>query len=710
MRKEKINALKRLMLTELRAFIVSGCGDQAKGRAVLEAVTVNEELLNAGLTLDPKGIVLVSKMPSGKRKALADNIMSAIVKTPPEPMYPDFPKQVMQMDEATFRVHQVCHYFSTYGLEAIFDREVAGSWMPDVEKTEKSKGDDALLNAKVIKLVEFSKKGFNDVLCELLSKRDRLTSGENQIVELLIEAMPELNFKIDYESFDIKFKENINLLFAAVLESKEMSSDEKANIIKNVCQNTMDVLKCAQKLLNQKKWKLTTSQKKTIVKALEKFDAKDFSGNLAYSRKRSNKFEKIIKALSFNKFAKSEDHIKAVNQLRDGALKSWYATAEDVLMGVRDGTTAGEKAVAFLAQRPGIAVRKINEMLKCGIGKDEIVGGLLPRANGISSKTLVRLMAKCKTSRYIDKNGDYMDVFSIAQDLLEKKIKSVKTQIYGKSIAISERLERELKHSYFTNVKDQNVGYYKPGMSMEIPSGVRKLRMFAFWKNNKAKSWNDATRVDIDVHALINDENGRIFHCGWNGDFKGAGFVHSGDITTGSRAGAAEYIDIDIESAIESGAEAVTFFVNSFTRQKFKNITNVRAGMLAVNNDNEDVKLYNEKNCILSNDINSNETSVVYMTFDLRNRMLTILDEAKNVIRNNNIFDFQQSLISEYTIWDYLESLIKLQECTVISGNVDRDADLEDEYFELVLGHPKEKRQLSLIDNNFFLNDLEVKK
>ena len=700
MRKEKINALKRLMLTELRTFIVSGCGDQAKGRAVLEAVTANEELLNAGLTLDPKGIVLVSKMPPGKRKAFAGNIMSAIVKTPPEPMYPDFPKQVMQMDEATFRVHQVCHYFSTYGLEEIFGREVAGSWMPDVEKTEKSKDDDALLNAKVIK----------DVLCELLSKRDRLTSGENQIVELLIEAMPELNFKIDYESFDIKFKENINLMFAAVLESKAMSADEKANIIKNVCQNTMDILKCTQKLLNQKKWKLTTSQKKTIVKSLEKFDAKDFSGNLAYSRKRSNKFEKVIKALSFNKFSKSDDHISVVNKLRDGALKSWYATAEEMLMGVRDGTTAGEKAVDFLAQRPGIAVRKINEMLKCGIGKDKIVGGMLPRANGISSKTLVRLMAKCKTSRYIDKNGDYMDVFSIAQDLLEKKIKSVKTQIYGKSIAISERLERELKHSYFTNVKDQNVGYYKPGMSMEIPSGVRKLRMFAFWKNNKAKSWNDATRVDIDVHALINDENGRIFHCGWNGDFKGAGFVHSGDITTGSRAGAAEYIDIDIESALESGAEAVAFFVNSFTRQKFKNIANVRSGMLAVNNDNEDVKLYNEKNCILSNDINSNETSVVYMTFDLRNRMLTILDEAKNVIRNNNIFDFQQSLISEYTIWDYLESLIKLQECTVISGNVDRDADLEDEYFELVLGHPKEKRQLSLIDNNFFLNDLEVKK
>ena len=91
--------------------------------ALTKAVTLNENLASLGFTLKPNDIVKIASSPSVE--TLYDDISSMMSSVEAKPMYPDFPTQVMDMDEAQFRLHQIIHYFSTYGIEALTGEAMA---------------------------------------------------------------------------------------------------------------------------------------------------------------------------------------------------------------------------------------------------------------------------------------------------------------------------------------------------------------------------------------------------------------------------------------------------------------------------------------------------------------------------------------------------------------------------------------------------------
>ena len=84
-------------------------------------LTFNENIKSLGYTFDPQSIVYLVRLANLANQSdlsnLYDKIKNMIGSVDAKPMYPDFPNQVMEMDEATYRFHQVLHYFSTYGVE-----------------------------------------------------------------------------------------------------------------------------------------------------------------------------------------------------------------------------------------------------------------------------------------------------------------------------------------------------------------------------------------------------------------------------------------------------------------------------------------------------------------------------------------------------------------------------------------------------------------
>ena len=87
------------------------------------------------------------------------------------PMYPGFPREVLEIDEALYRFHQMLHYASTYGVELV--SELVGSpvtvmrgWLPhDGDTSEQAAAYTArpndyavLVDAKILKLVLNGKK------------------------------------------------------------------------------------------------------------------------------------------------------------------------------------------------------------------------------------------------------------------------------------------------------------------------------------------------------------------------------------------------------------------------------------------------------------------------------------------------------------------------------------------------------------------------
>ena len=152
-------------------------------------LTFNENIKGLGYTFDPQSIVDLARLANLANQSdlsnLYDKIKDMIGSVDAKPMYPDFPNQVMEMDEATFRMHQLIHYFTTYGIESLTGMEVSKGWLPNVEETEKTECDDTLLSAKTIQLIDESECAAY-ALEKILSKRERMTDADNRLIKALI--------------------------------------------------------------------------------------------------------------------------------------------------------------------------------------------------------------------------------------------------------------------------------------------------------------------------------------------------------------------------------------------------------------------------------------------------------------------------------------------------------------------------------------------
>ena len=144
------------LFAQLRVFVITD-GTDLTDENLVKAVTLNENLKAYGFTLKPADLVRVAKSATLDRFFEIFKSLQSDVKA--SPMYPDFPKQVMNMSEAEFRMHQLMHYFSTYGMEMIFGTRLDKAWYPDVESTEKTEKDVARRLLDFLSGVAYAQEG-----------------------------------------------------------------------------------------------------------------------------------------------------------------------------------------------------------------------------------------------------------------------------------------------------------------------------------------------------------------------------------------------------------------------------------------------------------------------------------------------------------------------------------------------------------------------
>ncbi|MBR0137305.1 MAG: hypothetical protein IJM15_02740, partial [Erysipelotrichaceae bacterium] len=178
MKQYRKNLLEQLRLVVLRE------GQEMTDASLVKAMSANENIRSLGYTLNAKGIIALAKSPD------IDDFYKEFREMIPEieakPMYPDFPSQVMNIDEAQFRFHQICHYMSTYGVEQLAelfgqDYQVKRGWLPEVEDTEKTEKDDKLIKEKVVEVISDTQQ-YSLPLEKLLQKKERIKAQEIEIV------------------------------------------------------------------------------------------------------------------------------------------------------------------------------------------------------------------------------------------------------------------------------------------------------------------------------------------------------------------------------------------------------------------------------------------------------------------------------------------------------------------------------------------------
>ena len=168
---------RKNLLEQLRLCVIKEGSRDVSDDDLVKALSLNEELKRLGYCLKASDIVRMAR--SDSMEGFYGDLASLLSDVKAKPMYPDFPSQVMSMDEAMLRFHQLCHYQSTYGVEEIArwfgqDYKVKKGWMPEVEETEKTKEDEALLKAKILELIN-EKDEYTLPLEKLLRKPEKIT-------------------------------------------------------------------------------------------------------------------------------------------------------------------------------------------------------------------------------------------------------------------------------------------------------------------------------------------------------------------------------------------------------------------------------------------------------------------------------------------------------------------------------------------------------
>jgi hypothetical protein len=660
-------AYVKLLVSEMRIVPVTVNSNTINDEQMIRAITMNQEIHSLGYTLTPAGIVMLAK--SDEVNNFFNLIKDAIGDVKAKPMYPNFPTQVMDMDEATFRFHQLMHYFSTYGAELFTGQPVSKGWLPEVEDTDKIKDDRRLLDYKVIDLIDV-KDAYIRPYQTILSRRERMTDKDKMI---LIECINHLSIN-DLSGVNCKFKENLIDVFSTIFDAKDLTPIVKIGALRCICQHTGDVYKCMINVIKDNEYHLSTSQKRMIVKLLESFPIADFRGNLMLSNKKREEVLFVLRYLDFNAYARKREYIDEVKMLRNKELRSWESGAKKLV------AAKSPEALAYYAQRPGMMLRHITYLLRNGYTKQEIADAFWCKTESMSIQTIVSLM----NFFYASSTAEAEDVRYILDQILKERLACQETVLREKKVYIdTSEFDLDLSELRITD-KSSEGGYIRSGLAYKIPDGINRIRFFVYW--------NDTNRVDVDLHSTIYDENGCTENVGWDSNFIGDAYAFSGDIT---HSDAAEYIDIDLNEAAAMHDVVAATNINLYAGyDTFGEIDECYVGCMAVDSIGTDVKLYNPANCFFTHYLTGNYGFINYGCIDIVNRVIRFDGHGGH---RCDYYSTYKTDNPKYSVRKYIDNLISMQHADIVDNRDAAD-------IVLVMGKPSMEKEVSLIDNNFFMD------
>lgn len=234
-----------------------------------------------------------------------------------------------------------------------------------------------------------------------------------------------------------------------------------------------DVVKGIDYCLVQEHYKLRTSQKKWLVKEIEKTDARSFGLALAQSHTVANRSKTILNFLSYNKFSRSPEHRVIVKDLRNGSLM----TANKFLkQKVRRRDLDEVKRVVGAV--PSLFWERLSEMID-HFSQEELreIGESCHFSLGV----LVTALAKENTP----------EVRKLLKDLVDRTLAKMNLGIRGKRVRVA-------------------IENYSPEFSMlgevmanKIPDDTRLVRVKLQWKDTVCNSIDLITTKEENEHLAI---------------------------------------------------------------------------------------------------------------------------------------------------------------------------------------------------------------
>lgn len=178
----------------------------------------------------------------------------------------------------------------------------------------------------------------------------------------------------------------------------------------------------------------------------------------------------------------------------------------------------------------------------------------------------------------------------------------------------------------------------------------RIVRAFTWWTNTQKEGYG--SRVDVDLSLMaIKDDGERELVAYYN---RSGPAVHSGDITDGGKyggKGVCEFIDVNIDDCKELGYRYLVFTVNDYTGHKFSETPATFGWMEGRAKDipgylKHDRKLFDARSVQMNMKLTGENTRIIPAVFDIEKERMIWIDRSEKFVadRPNNIGAMQEMI------------------------------------------------------------------
>ena len=534
-----------------------------------------------------------------------------------EPMYPDFPRQVMETEEAELYLNACRHYYG----DAVGERI-----LPQYRKSVRA----PLAIPDDLKQLELAPEGALVELARgLMGSHTSLSANDLADLKVLLGAHRDDLAGLLPE--EIPFREVRAKVCASLME---LADDPVAHIERYVDTAT-DVLRLATECSGGD----VSLATRTTYRSFRRRERRNLLGLLErcpnlledMSRHRG-KWLRVAERLHPGDFAKRFPvAFAAFSALRGGErVPSFHARVEGAL---EQGMLP--EAVALLAQRPGEFARRLDHLLRSAEEPSDVLRSFEAVASRVSTPVLLQLLAHfrergrdqeprrladvpvAKKKGFFDRalralrgpvrpenpltpmrtvfpKGNVGRLIRIPRvpalldpELTEQVVASCKAALLQRFAELppigKAYLDPELERyvvPFSQRSASKSLRTLSRGTRLSLPE-ASTVRFFLWWREGLVEG-RATGRVDIDLSATFYGSGwGHKGHVSYtNLKDRRLGTVHSGDITS-APSGACEFIDVDLPRARAAGARFLVVSIQAFTSQPFCDLPECFAGFMA---------------------------------------------------------------------------------------------------------------------------------
>lgn len=529
------------------------------------------------------------------------------------PMYPNFPNQVMESSQLELFFNALRHYWSH------------GQWMPNYTKEDRP---FAFENVKFKEIKVISEEDFNNILPTILKSADSISQEDKGIIEWFLDNHSPLIFP---ES--IPFKENMCYL-AGLLANKGYDAG-------SVVKTATDVLRILTAMSGGDVSLADNTKFKSLPKSVRRYWTTVLETVICAEdiQRHRNKWIRLFHNLhvgDFKKIAPKVFHVASM--IRDGERIDTLDSVIEESIYYSDW----EHLIKILEKRPGTFIRRLSKVLslaKTQENQDEVVDSFkwaLGDEDKVSMRVLLQLKGYLTARRWnIDKRFVFPKGNTQKAIKIDKPLDALSGTILSRLQAIvSSALQRKIAKSGNTiegkvYVDPKLVGCPLPTQQRSASEGILQvargtrmdigdkntLRFFIYWRGR-----------DIDLSATYHDRKFNMIQKVSYTNLKSSGFnaCHSGDITRAPN-GASEFIDIDIDAALANGARYVAMNVLVYNGPNFSDHEVCYAGWMTRQHVQSN-EIYSPETVEQKIDVRSNSKRCIPVIFDLQERKAIWVD------------------------------------------------------------------------------------